>query len=595
MTHDPPERGEPARTAWLEAAVLLVAFVALAVWSRGKWTDPVVDFGTELYVPWRMVEGDVLYRDLAYRNGPLSPTVDALLFRLFGVSIRTLVIANLAVLALACGLLHRLVRGACGALTATSASLVFLCVFGFSQYTRFGNFNWVTPYQHAQTHGVLLGLGLVCAWVEHARRGTLRWAALAGAALGAAFLTKVELFAPAAAVAVAGAWTARARPRALAAFALGASVPLVLFLALLAARMPFADALRGWLGNWVYLGGAVAGDPFYLRGAGLDDPLGNLARMGLAAAGLGAAGGLLWVADRRRSARGLRVPGYAAVGLVLMAAIVAPGFRMPEAWAAAARALPLVALASLVAYGAAASRAREPDERRRHASLALLALLALGLLAKMILATRIEHYGFALAMPAAVLAAVALVWGLPELLRRRGANGELARAVGLAAVAAGIAFHLALANRWYAWNDVEVGEGADRILASGRDDRGAMVARALDQLDTLVPSDGTLVVLPEGVSLNYWLRRPSSSRFTLFLPTELAAVGEETILADLSANPPDFVALVPRDMREWELGDFGTAGNGLAIGEWISANYTPLTSTGEPQEEEIVILRRDDG
>jgi hypothetical protein len=59
--------------------------------------DIQVDFGRELYVPWRISEGDHLYSDIAYFNGPLSAHWNALCFVIFGVGLKTLKIVNLAV------------------------------------------------------------------------------------------------------------------------------------------------------------------------------------------------------------------------------------------------------------------------------------------------------------------------------------------------------------------------------------------------------------------------------------------------------------------------------------------------------------------
>src|SRR5262245_20687589 len=97
------------RRAAAPAALALLGAL-LAAWSWRKWTDVHIDFGNELYVAWRLAEGDVLYRDLAQRNGPLSFYWNAALFRVFGVSLTTLIVANLALLALLCAGIHRLLR-----------------------------------------------------------------------------------------------------------------------------------------------------------------------------------------------------------------------------------------------------------------------------------------------------------------------------------------------------------------------------------------------------------------------------------------------------------------------------------------------------
>src|SRR5262245_39984226 len=119
-------------------AALTLLFVSLATWSWRKWTDVHIDFGNELYVAWRLSEGDVLYRDLAQRNGPLSFYVNALLFRAFGVSLMTLVVANLVLLALLCAGVFRLLRLAAGHLAAAAAVAVLLTVFAFGQYGAIG-------------------------------------------------------------------------------------------------------------------------------------------------------------------------------------------------------------------------------------------------------------------------------------------------------------------------------------------------------------------------------------------------------------------------------------------------------------------------
>lgn len=49
----------------------------------------------------------------------------------------------------------------------------------------------------------------------------------------------------------------------------------------------------------------------------------------------------------------------------------------------------------------------------------------------------------------------------------------------------------------------------------------------------------TLVVLPEGISLNFYLRSESPMPYTNFMPPELIILGAENILADLNSEPPD--------------------------------------------------------
>ena len=59
---------------------VLTAFMLHATWLT--WPDAFIDFSRELYLPWRVSQGDVLYRDLAYYFGPVSVYTNAALFAL---------------------------------------------------------------------------------------------------------------------------------------------------------------------------------------------------------------------------------------------------------------------------------------------------------------------------------------------------------------------------------------------------------------------------------------------------------------------------------------------------------------------------------
>src|SRR5277367_5765051 len=94
------ERAEkfPARLFfWIGLGVVALAFIFAANVSWRRWPDLIVDFGAQPYMPWRLANGAVLYRDLFYfAGGPLSQYFNALLFTIFCTSFLTLNVANLA-------------------------------------------------------------------------------------------------------------------------------------------------------------------------------------------------------------------------------------------------------------------------------------------------------------------------------------------------------------------------------------------------------------------------------------------------------------------------------------------------------------------
>jgi hypothetical protein len=91
----------------VEPVVLVGTALVLLLRSWKTWPDVVSDTGRELYLAWRLSAGDVLYRDVAHFNGPLSPFLDGLWFRLAGVGFTQMVLADLGVVALVTGLVLR--------------------------------------------------------------------------------------------------------------------------------------------------------------------------------------------------------------------------------------------------------------------------------------------------------------------------------------------------------------------------------------------------------------------------------------------------------------------------------------------------------
>jgi len=565
-------------------ACIAAAFCAMAAWTWGGWPDVLVDFGHNLYLPWQIQEGKALGRDFeALGEGPLSQYLHAGLFVALGPALRVIVFANLAVLAAIAWALLSALRQLSDRATATFAVVVFLAVFAFGQYTVIGNYNYVTPYAHGATHGLLLSLAGVLLLDRHLRRGE-RWpVAAAGAALGFLTLTKPEMFVAAAAafgIGMAAAVPAARGGRERAGLVLRFATPAVAVplgaVALLATRMPARLAAQVATGPWALLGTPFASNTFYLNVLGLDAPGANVSKLVAALAGytallVPAAAADLWL-SRRAAAR---APIAACSGLAAFAAVafVAPDAIVPHL----GRPLPVFAAAGVVAYGVAALRLRRRGRVPVRVVLGLmLAVFAAALLLKMILNARIFHYGFVLAMPASLLGIVWLVHGIPRFLSSRGGSGVVFRAAAVGAIVAVVVLHLRVTSAAHAEKTFPVGVGADEFLA---DARGAFVTEMARSIVELTPEGGTLAVLPEGVMVNYLTRRPSPSRYLHMLPIDMESHGENRMIEDLQRAPPDLVLVIHRDASEFGPLLFGWD-YGRATRFWIEETYAPAASVG---------------
>jgi hypothetical protein len=105
LSRDPARVHSGHSSSLLAIGLLVATALILLGLSWRRWPDVLADLGRELYIPWRIYPGDVLYRDLAYFSGPLAPYVNAGLFRAFGPGLMVLACTNLVVAVLIAALL----------------------------------------------------------------------------------------------------------------------------------------------------------------------------------------------------------------------------------------------------------------------------------------------------------------------------------------------------------------------------------------------------------------------------------------------------------------------------------------------------------
>ncbi len=585
---------------WAGVAVILIAGVIMLAMSWRKWLEPTVDFGRELYVPWRLSLGEVLYHDIAYFNGPFSPYFNALLFKIFGVGLMSLAWANIVILAGLTFLIYRLLCLVGSRLGAVLGCVIFLVIFGMAQFINTANYNFVCPYSHELTHGLALSLLAIYLLYRYLDSSRAVFLGLAGVCLGLILLTKVEVFA-AAALALALGWVLillQEKPsglrllKLLGSFAGGTALPLACFGAYFALQqMPFGQALRSVFAGYVALvSSSLPSNKFYLDVMGLDRPGHNLLLM-LKVTGwylllLGPLAVLDYFLRRFSSHRKYIGPVAFALGLgmslwLFQAASWPDRSRiMPLFMYDLLRPLPLfmVILAGSLVI-ALVRCSGDAAKRNRYCLALLLSVFSLVLLSKMILNAYAAHYGFALAAPATLLLVVALVHWLPRLLARSSKQGGwVFRPVILAVLIVGLASYFNASRRCYRWKTYRLGKGPDAFVIVPWPQAPAL-SQTLEFIGVIMRPDETFVVFPEGVMLNYLSRRPNPTKYISFMPAELALFGEKSMLDALQENPPDHVLILSRGMREYGYLGFG-ADYCLEITGWMNDNYSKFKYLG---------------
>lgn len=581
-------KGGGAAAAWAGAALIGLLFVAGAAVTWRKWPDFFVDFGVQLYIPWRIDEGQVLYRDLFYMSGgPLSQYFNALLFKVFGVSFTTLIWANLAMAAILTGFIYRRFLAASDALTATTIGVGLVAGFIFANYTVTGNYNYIAPYTHEAVHGVLLSIlvaGLLSDWV-----GRPRWAVagLAGLGAGVVFLTKPDIFlalmVTAAATLVifrAGRGEQRFPLGSLAGFTGAFLLPPLFFFLLFLRSEDWRSSLKAVAFGWVpMVGTGVPHNTYYLRFSGMDHPWDRMQTMATHFLCAMLIIGAYTVLFRRLGRWQPRQKWWRWLAwLVLAAPLLAGAWQFR--WLAGGASL---SLWCVVIIACLAGRLRRAACAPQIVFPLVWTVFALMMTAKMGLLCRFWHYGFVLAMPAFVATVYFLMWLLPRLLEERyQAPARYFRALFLPTLLIGFGVLWAYSAHMYSLKRQPAGSGGDQIVTFGPGmEQGEGVKAALDWMNQNLPAKATLAVVPGGVTFNYLTRRVNPTPCVFWDPNILAVYGQKEMTERFEAHPPDYVLLAGGNHNDWDIPYFGgDASDGAEVMEWIRKNYRGVLVIG---------------
>ncbi len=572
---------KPAYAKWAGPALVLVANLVMLLWFWGRAPDPVIDFGREIYMPWRITEGQHLYRDFTYFNGPFSPYFNALVFKIFGVSLSTLTITNLVLAMGMTALLYRMLLEIGDRWSATIALALMPFVFTFGQLNYVANFNWITPYSHDLTHGILLSIGMIGALWMLSRRRNMGWSILAGALLGLVFLTKAEVFLAALLAAIGGMIVVlrsdadhKRRWLTSVLFLIAAIVPPIIAFVLLRSFLPTHEVVLALEGSWRWLGNReLLDNPYFKLINGTDHLAANIGTTLLwagvycvIAAVIAAIAQMLPPARRTRLIISISSALAVVVGFwFIWMKIQWPNFIRPVQLFMAGGGIALIVLI-----------VRRWHDREAIARLALpfmLVIFAGALLGKILWNVRAVHYGFALSLLATLLTINAVVYWSVRIVKARGGSPEFVRAIWIALILVASGQHFLVDFVYLKKKQYVVSAGGDAFLA---DIRGKMLNDASEFLLEHTQPNQTLVAMPEGFLLNYLTRRVNPTIYHQFTLPNLIMYGEDNIVANLKAHPPDVIALVHVDNIEYGKRFFGRD-YGQEIWDWVSVNYEPMT------------------
>jgi len=576
-----------------------------------KWPDILVDFGEQMYISWQLNNGLVLFQDYFQSYGPLSPYVNLLLFKAFGTGIMTLVVFNILLIIVLSYLMYRIFIETTDIIAATFAVTIFLGIFAFSQYVGIGNYNFVTPYSHNLTHGIILSFFSIYVFLRYIKQPKTIWLGLVGFSIGLVFLCKVEVLFAISLSLVVGIlmFFIIERPqlgiilKQSGVLILGFLLPIVFFVLFLSQYTSIDNVIASVLREYIVVAsnpGLPSTNPFYSKIMGRDKPIFNLVMLfktaGWYVLVFSVFGIAAFVLNRFSATNKGILLGLTRIGI---AVVSIPFLIIQIKWFDMARALPLAMLIAGIYYSVSLLRYRGNKQKViKILPLFVLTIFSGLLLLKMVLNVHVYHYGFALAMPATLLTVMFLLYHTPQFIGNKFGNADYAQMLSIFLVGTAIFLHINISRQIYAQKTFPVGSGGDIILTRKPEisPRGAIIRLALEKISEIVKPDETLLVLPRGITLNYLTRRVNPTPSGKYLPPSF--VNREEEMRDLvKRGSPDYIALVEWDSTEHGARYFGKD-YAVILYSWIMKNYTQVQKIGNQpftgQGFGIVIMKRNE-
>ena len=567
------------RFSW-EPWLLITTGVFMAHISWQKWQDLIVDFGQQVYVPWQLSEGQILYQDIFYIYGPLSAYVHAFLFKIFGPGILVLAVFNLSLIAGLTIILYRLLRELSDAHTAHLACLTFLLVFAFGQYKLGGNYNFVCAYVYELPHGLFLSFLALLQFKKYLDHPASKNLSLLGLLTGLVFLTKPEVFLALSVALVAGlglTWYLKTKTvdlKSLALFLGGLVLPGLSFIIYFSFHMPFGKAIKTIFNAWIFLFNSdLRALPLYKWIMGFNDPWGNLSTMLLYALVLAAVLILMFIINRACE-QGIR--RYLVGSSALICALIALGvYSIPSIpWLSLGRPLPFFMLLFAIFLSIQIFKNRSRIEPRIITQWVLV-LFSLMLLLKILLNAHIYHYGFVLALPATLVMVVFLAYEVPLRVRQTLGDSGFYRSAMWTLILVVVGNHAWITYQTYQMKNYPIGSSRDLVIDyhPAFTPRGEAMNLALNYIDQNIAPEQEFATFPDGIMLNYLARRRSPISDITLNPGVWILVGDDAVLDRLKRSSPPYIIYMDREFPYFGYNHFGKD-FAQKIHAWIQSNYT---------------------
>jgi hypothetical protein len=350
--------------------------------------------------------------------------------------------------------------------------------------------------------------------------------------------------------------------------------------------MPLDHAIRGLIGNWYFIfNSEIVKIPFYQMVTGTDKPLNNILlmlMMFIIIVVLLITGLIIeFIKNGMLQGRKLIILTWLSLLLMLCPALYFTTFiKLTNIALLIGRPLPLLSLIMIaISILLFINTQNNREDKFKFGQLIIWSIFSFVLLWKIILNSRINGYGFVLAIPGVITLIILTTWLIPKLVTFFCGQCYLFRKLAISCFFILLLITFIYNNKAYERKTILIGKGQDRFYVNEIDAsvEGAKIFNQMvNYIETSIPTQATLLVLPEGAMINYLTRHASSIPLISFTPGEYAAFGEPYIINSLKKHPPDFIVIIQRPFFGF---NFGTDWGEKTVA-CVKEYYTPVFQLG---------------
>jgi hypothetical protein len=530
--------------------IIIVINITLYFKFGEKFGDIFIDVSREVTVPLRILDGQIIYKDFHYEYGPFVPYYFSIVSKIFGVGLDTFRLTGLAI-SIAISLL--IFKFSCFYIDrkfALLSSLVFIFVFAFHA-VGVNIFNYIFPYSYTSIFGVLFLLLLyfkTYSYYVYNKNLELVFIALI---FSVCLLTKLEVILSAITLVSllfflnakkimrhqeSGKWFGYVSVK------IARNIFIVFCVIPLLFVIYFTEIIVYLNNEIIYLINKNLNNPIGRSALGIDDFSFNLSRSLKSVLFFVFYGALFFYLDKKSSIKN----SYSIIRLLLfLVALILSSFYVFSYGYNYLYFGTGIFLILFSFYLLVSIYYRQNDKNMRDKIMLIVVISSLALTCRMIFNNSVEFYGFYLLVPASVCVVIAIFHYVPLFVRYK-----FKRKAGFFKCAFSIYFLIMCFSAYS--NTSNITGNKNKILNT---DKGYLyvyeyqyfaVQSLLNDFKGKLQSDDTILVLPEGYMLNYFLGVTPNSFNNSHIPDLMEGDREKKLIEEIELKKFDYVIITSR-------------------------------------------------